>query len=132
MLSGITYATFDSDTKNNLTGGDVLTDPRQCALDARLMHSLGVNTIRVYQVDNALNHTGCMHVFKSFGIYLLLSLSTAENIIDWVSRMIKGPLAITIFIPLLFRRGAHAVMRSSKRADTETLVTSILDTGYVQ
>lgn len=82
MVSGITYI---SHNLLDPLGPDVLSDPRQCALDARLMHSLGVNTIRVFHVDSALNHTGCMHVFKSFGIYLLLSLTSDHNHEDQVS-----------------------------------------------
>ena len=58
----------------NGTVDDVLANPKQCALDAPLMKILLVNTIRVYSVDNTKNHTECMNIFESNGIYVIIGL----------------------------------------------------------
>lgn len=63
---------------------DVLTNPDQCALDASLMKTLLVNTIRVYMVDNTADHTGCMRAYENAGIYVILSLSRPNMSIDLV------------------------------------------------
>ncbi|KAL8715033.1 MAG: hypothetical protein Q9220_000990 [cf. Caloplaca sp. 1 TL-2023] len=57
---------------------DTLANPAQCKLDAALMKTLGVNTIRVYSVDNAQSHDDCMTIFANAGIYLLLGLDTSQ------------------------------------------------------
>ena len=64
---------------------DSLADPDQCALDAPLMQTLLVNTIRVYTVNSTLNHTACMDTFKSHGIYVLIGLATVVTAIKGVS-----------------------------------------------
>lgn len=43
------------------------------------MVDLGANTIRVYHVDPAANHDGCMNVFADAGIYLFLDLDTFDT-----------------------------------------------------
>lgn len=63
---------------------DVLANPEQCALDASLMKTLLVNTIRVYTVDNTADHAGCMRTFENAGIYVILSLSRSDMRIDSV------------------------------------------------
>lgn len=69
-------------TANTFT--DVLANPEQCALDAPLMRTLLVNTIRVYNVNSAKNHTECMTTFEKNGIYVLLGLWTPHAKIDSV------------------------------------------------
>ena len=64
---------------------DVLANPDQCALDAPLMKTLLVNTVRVYTVNNTLNHTACMNTFEEHGIYVWISLNTFETRISNVS-----------------------------------------------
>ena len=63
---------------------DPLADPDQCALDAPLMQTLLVNTIRVYTVDNTESHDACMKSFSEHGIYVIISLHTPENNINSV------------------------------------------------
>ncbi|KAK6543647.1 hypothetical protein TWF694_000390 [Orbilia ellipsospora] len=58
---------------------DPLVDKAQCALDAALMQQLGVNTIRVYQVDPTANHDDCMKIFGDAGIYLFVDLANYET-----------------------------------------------------
>ncbi|KAF9214336.1 1,3-beta-glucanosyltransferase gas1 [Podila verticillata] len=61
---------------------DPLATPEDCRRDFALMKELGLNTVRVYQVDANLNHDGCMSIMEEFGMYLLLDLaSNAHSII---------------------------------------------------
>ena len=46
------------------------------------MATLGANAIRVYHVDPAGKHDGCMSAFADAGIYLLVDLDTFETDID--------------------------------------------------
>lgn len=61
---------------------DPLVDSNQCKLDAGLMKELGANTIRVYHVDAASNHDGCMKAFADAGIYLLIDMDTFGTYIE--------------------------------------------------
>ncbi|KAK2629816.1 hypothetical protein QTJ16_000636 [Diplocarpon rosae] len=65
-----------------LTTSDPLTETEQCQRDASLMATLGANAIRVYHVDPAGDHSGCMSAFAAAGIYLLVDLDTFETDID--------------------------------------------------
>lgn len=64
-----------------LTDDDPLANGKQCALDATLMKSLGVNSIRVYHVDPSANHDDCMNTFSQAGIYPWIDLDTYESYI---------------------------------------------------
>jgi len=75
---------YDLASKNATNAVDVLANPKQCALDAPLMKTLLVNTIRVYTVDNTANHTECMKTFENAGIYVMIGLSTVDIAIDRV------------------------------------------------
>jgi len=59
-----------------LTPDDPLIDGNQCSLDAKLMKTLGANTIRVYHVDPSGDHSSCMSTFSDAGIYLFVDLDT--------------------------------------------------------
>ncbi|KAL8368662.1 hypothetical protein RB599_004204 [Gaeumannomyces hyphopodioides] len=72
IMRGIAY---------QLTEGDPLADPEQCRLDAQLMQTLGANVIRVYHVDPAADHRGCMDAFAAAGIYTLIDLDTFSTYI---------------------------------------------------
>lgn len=50
-------------------------------MDAKLMQSIGANTIRVYHVDQG-DHTGCMNAFSDAGIYLFVDLDTFSTEIE--------------------------------------------------
>lgn len=65
-----------------LTPDDPLVDNTQCELDAKLMSSIGTNSIRVYHVDPAQDHAGCMKTFANAGIYLWVDLDTFTTSID--------------------------------------------------
>ncbi|KAI9811515.1 MAG: hypothetical protein M1826_003155 [Phylliscum demangeonii] len=65
-----------------LTTDDPLVNTTQCKLDSALMKDLGANTIRVYHVDPAGDHQGCMDAFANNGIYLFVDLDTFTTQID--------------------------------------------------
>jgi 1,3-beta-glucanosyltransferase GAS1 len=78
---------------------DPLIDTEQCLRDIALMKELGVNAIRVYHVDAAANHDGCMNAFADAGIYLLLDLDTFDTYITPVSHskpcLLPSPMTST-------------------------------------
>ncbi|KAF9562326.1 1,3-beta-glucanosyltransferase gas1 [Mortierella alpina] len=58
---------------------DPLARPEDCKRDFAMMKALGLNTIRVYQVDHSLNHDECMKALESAGIYLLLDVTVPKH-----------------------------------------------------
>ncbi|KAK8005417.1 glycoside hydrolase family 72 protein [Apiospora arundinis] len=77
FAKGITY-TLAYDNKVR----DRLADPKQCEIDAKLMADMGVNTVRVYEVDAQWSHDGCMEAFDKQGIYIWIELDSALTVID--------------------------------------------------
>ena len=57
-------------------GSDPLSNGTICLRDAALMQQLGVNTIRVYNLDPTVNHDECASVFNAVGIYMLLDVNS--------------------------------------------------------
>ncbi|KAF8981957.1 1,3-beta-glucanosyltransferase gas1 [Entomortierella lignicola] len=57
---------------------DPLAKPEVCKRDFGLIKDLGLNTIRVYQIDPSQNHDECMKLLESYGIYLLLDLTSPK------------------------------------------------------
>lgn len=58
------------------TKSDPLTDPSTCKRDAALMQMLGINTIRIYNVQPHLNHNECVSIFDEAGIYIILDVNS--------------------------------------------------------
>ncbi|KAI9293773.1 1,3-beta-glucanosyltransferase gel4 [Neoconidiobolus thromboides FSU 785] len=56
------------------TQEDPLTFPDRCKRDVEYFKELGVNVIRVYEVDPAKDHKECMKIFADAGIYLALDI----------------------------------------------------------
>ena len=54
---------------------DPLADPDVCNRDIPEFKKLGLNTIRVYTVDNSKNHETCMSALADAGIYLALDVN---------------------------------------------------------
>lgn len=48
-------------------GKDPLTDVDACMRDAALMQVLGVNTVRVYNLNPDANHDECVSIFNAVG-----------------------------------------------------------------
>ncbi|KAK5940145.1 hypothetical protein PMZ80_007564 [Knufia obscura] len=70
-----------------LVENDPLVDTAQCQRDATLMQQLGANSIRVYHVDPAADHNGCMNAFAQAGIYIWVDLDSFKTYI----RLGDGP-----------------------------------------
>lgn len=74
-VPGIAYQLIEDDPLVNTT---------QCQLDAALMKELGANAIRVYHVNAAENHDGCMSAFADAGIYLFVDADSFKTYIRLV------------------------------------------------
>ncbi|EPQ28890.1 uncharacterized protein PFL1_03691 [Pseudozyma flocculosa PF-1] len=90
-IKGIAYqeaaAVAESTQANEENGGfpepdsytDPLALPEACARDVANLRDLGVNTVRVYSVNSALDHDACMKSFSDAGIYVILELALPLN-----------------------------------------------------
>lgn len=76
-IRGVDYQPGGS---SNLT--DPLADLTTCKRDIPVFQDLGINTIRVYTVDNSLNHSDCMQMLQDAGIYLILDVNTPDSSIS--------------------------------------------------
>ncbi len=55
---------------------DPLADSTTCTRDIAEFTKLGLNTVRVYTVDNTANHDACMAALAAAGMYLVLDVNT--------------------------------------------------------
>ncbi|KAG5985241.1 beta-glucanosyltransferase [Claviceps digitariae] len=72
-LRGIDYQPGGSSANE-----DPLADPDVCLRDIAKFKDLGVNTIRVYAVDNKANHDKCMQALQDANIYLVLDVNNPK------------------------------------------------------
>ncbi|KAK8048734.1 glycolipid-anchored surface protein 5 [Apiospora phragmitis] len=61
---------------------DPLANTETCKRDIANFKDLGVNTIRVYMVDNSKNHDECMKLLADAGIYLVLDVNNPKYSIN--------------------------------------------------
>ncbi|KII95663.1 carbohydrate-binding module family 43 protein [Plicaturopsis crispa FD-325 SS-3] len=61
---------------------DPLGNAAGCARDVPFFQQLGVNFIRVYQVNASLDHSSCMAALDAAGIYVVLDLATPSAAIN--------------------------------------------------
>ncbi|KAI9037818.1 1,3-beta-glucanosyltransferase gel1 [Aspergillus affinis] len=57
---------------------DPIADADGCKRDIKYFKELGLNTIRVYSVDNSKDHDECMNALADAGIYLVLDVNTPK------------------------------------------------------
>lgn len=76
-IRGVDYQPGGS---SNLT--DPLADVSICKRDIPYFQELGLNTIRVYSVDNTQDHTECMDLLADAGIYLIVDVNTPKTSIS--------------------------------------------------
>ncbi|KAH8599189.1 glycoside hydrolase family 72 protein [Bisporella sp. PMI_857] len=57
---------------------DPIADVETCTRDIAKFKELGINTIRIYTVDNSANHDKCMQLLADAGIYLVLDVNTPK------------------------------------------------------
>ncbi|KAJ7101007.1 1,3-beta-glucanosyltransferase [Mycena crocata] len=58
---------------------DPLADGAGCTRDLPFLQKLGINTVRAYSVDSALNHDSCMSTLSNAGIYTIIDLALPLN-----------------------------------------------------
>ncbi|CAI8508520.1 unnamed protein product [Hanseniaspora opuntiae] len=58
---------------------DPLSDKVTCDRDIPLLKKLGVNVVRVYQIDTTKSHDYCMQELAKNGIYVIADLSEPEQ-----------------------------------------------------
>ncbi|KAG0171613.1 1,3-beta-glucanosyltransferase gas1 [Apophysomyces sp. BC1015] len=72
----IVFVAYQPRTNNALI--DPLADASACVRDAALMSKLGLNVVRVYEIDPKKNHDACMKAFADVGLYILLDIATPK------------------------------------------------------
>ncbi|RMD45092.1 hypothetical protein DV735_g172, partial [Chaetothyriales sp. CBS 134920] len=76
QILGVAYQPGGSSGFNPGTGVDPLSNASICLRDATLMQRLGVNTLRVYNLDPDIDHSACASIFNAAGIYLVLDVNS--------------------------------------------------------
>lgn len=61
---------------------DPLSDKTTCERDIAEFKKLGVNTVRVYEIDNSKSHDDCMSSLADAGIYLILDVNNPKYSIN--------------------------------------------------
>ncbi|OAA46341.1 1,3-beta-glucanosyltransferase Gel2 [Metarhizium rileyi] len=59
-----------------LDSPDPLSNPDACLRDAALMQVLGINAIRVYNLNPNRNHDQCASIFNAAGMYMILDVNS--------------------------------------------------------
>ncbi|RYP90332.1 hypothetical protein DL770_003555 [Monosporascus sp. CRB-9-2] len=91
QIVGMAYQPGGSAGYDPSHGRDPLSDRDVCTRDAALMQMLGVNTIRVYNLDPNLNHDECASIFNAAGMYMLIDVNSPlpgeaiNNLEPWTS-----------------------------------------------
>ncbi|KAI4174952.1 MAG: hypothetical protein LQ343_001979 [Gyalolechia ehrenbergii] len=57
---------------------DPIADTTLCKRDIAEFKKLGINTVRIYTIDNSKDHTECMKELADAGIYLALDVNTPK------------------------------------------------------
>ncbi|KAF2229678.1 glycoside hydrolase family 72 protein [Viridothelium virens] len=76
MVIGVDYQPGGQSGYDPGSGVDPLSNGTVCLRDAALMQDLGLNTIRVYNVDPDLNHDQCASIFNEVGIYMIVDVNS--------------------------------------------------------
>ncbi|KAF2816226.1 uncharacterized protein BDZ99DRAFT_131475 [Mytilinidion resinicola] len=76
MIIGVDYQPGGQAGYKPQSGQDPLTNGTVCLRDAALLQRLGVNTIRVYNIDPSANHDDCASIFNAVGIYMILDVNS--------------------------------------------------------
>ncbi|KAH7385984.1 Glucanosyltransferase-domain-containing protein [Pyrenochaeta sp. MPI-SDFR-AT-0127] len=61
---------------------DPIADAAGCKRDIAKFKELGINTVRVYTIDNSADHDECMNALADAGIYLALDINTPKYSIN--------------------------------------------------
>lgn len=78
---------------------DPIADSAGCARDIEYFKKLGINTVRVYTVDNSADHDTCMSALADAGIYLVLDVNTP---LYSLNRANPGPSYNDVYLQNIF------------------------------
>jgi len=78
---------------------DPLADEAGCNRDITEFKKLGINTIRVYTVDNTANHDACMNALANAGIYVALDVNTPKYSLN---RATPAPSYNAVYLQSIF------------------------------
>lgn len=76
FIKGVDYQPGGSSGYSDSSKSDVLSDADACVRDAYALQQLGVNTIRIYTINPAINHDKCMSIFDAAGIYVIIDVNS--------------------------------------------------------
>ncbi|KAK4152763.1 Glucanosyltransferase-domain-containing protein [Chaetomidium leptoderma] len=86
QIVGVAYQPGGSAGYDKEAGIDPLSDPDICLRDAALLQIMGVNTIRVYNVNPDVNHDKCASIFNAAGMYMVLDVNSplvGDSLTSW-------------------------------------------------
>jgi len=78
---------------------DPIADEAGCNRDIPYFQQLGINTVRIYTVDNTANHDACMAALANAGIYLVLDVNTPKYSIN---RQDPAPSYNNVYLQSIF------------------------------
>lgn len=78
FIKGIDYQPGGSSGFSPYAAHDILSEPSQCARDIFAFEELGINTVRIYQLNPELNHDECMTMLNNAGIYVILDVNSGN------------------------------------------------------
>lgn len=78
FIKGINYQPGGSSGFSPYAAHDILSEPSQCARDIFAFQELGINTVRIYQLNPELNHDECMTMLNNAGIYVFLDVNSGN------------------------------------------------------
>lgn len=76
QIIGVDYQPGGQAAYDDGSGIDALSNSTACLRDAVLMQRLGINTIRIYNLDPTLDHNECASIFNAAGIYMILDVNS--------------------------------------------------------
>lgn len=79
FFKGVAYQPRQGVPDSNL---DPLADTAGCKRDIEKFKDLGINSIRVYQVDYKKNHDECMKMLEDAGIYVMMDVPSPKYSIN--------------------------------------------------
>ncbi|KAF2787596.1 glycoside hydrolase family 72 protein [Melanomma pulvis-pyrius CBS 109.77] len=99
MIVGVDYQIGGESGYKPATRQDPLTDGTVCLRDAAVLQRLGVNTIRVYNLDPTANHDDCASIFNAAGIYMVLDVNSP---FESIHRLDPKPSYTTAYLTRIF------------------------------
>ncbi|CAN8104416.1 unnamed protein product [Discula destructiva] len=76
QIVGVAYQPGGSSAYTAAGTEDPLSSKDSCLRDAALMQLLGINAIRIYNVNPNINHDDCASVFNAAGMYMFIDVNS--------------------------------------------------------